>query len=136
PLLRLVVVALDQPRAVLVAHALVLRRVELHVVHVLALRAGAPPRQPPHDLVVRRVDPQHGGERAPARAMTCTSVSSWLRPSSRRSSISAWPMVRGKSSRRKPLSASPESNRDGITSQISSSGTSSPCSLSSLHFSP
>src|SRR5919112_2992202 len=58
----LVVVALDEPRAVLVAHALVLRRGELHVVDVVPLRAGPPPRQPAHDLVVRRLDQEHGGQ--------------------------------------------------------------------------
>src|SRR5690349_3643891 len=39
--LRLVVVALDQAGAVLVAHALALRRVELHVVEVAVLHAYA-----------------------------------------------------------------------------------------------
>ena len=64
--LGLVVVALDQPRAVLVADALVLRRVELHVVDVLALRAGAPAGQPPDHLVVGRLDQEHRGELAAA----------------------------------------------------------------------
>ena len=63
-------------------------------------------------------------------------MSSRPRLSSRRSSISAWPIVRGKPSRRKPLSASPESNRSAITSQISSSGTRSPESMYSLAFLP
>ena len=48
------------------------------------------------------------------------------RLSSACSSISAWPIVRGKPSSRKPSSASPESSRSSITSQISSSGTRSP----------
>src|SRR5579872_2952716 len=56
----LVVVALDQARAVLVANAVVLRRVELDVVVVAGLHADAAARQPPHDLLVGHVDEQRG----------------------------------------------------------------------------
>ena len=63
-------------------------------------------------------------------------MSSRPRLASASSSISAWPIVRGKPSSRKPSSASPESNRSAITSQISSSGTSSPRSMYSLAFLP
>ena len=56
-------------------------------------------------------------------------MSSRPRPSSVFSSISAWPIVRGKPSSRKPSSASPESSRSAITLLISSSGTSSPASM-------
>jgi hypothetical protein len=64
--LRLVVVALDESRAVLVADALVLRGVELHVVHVLVLHALAPSREAPDHLVVADLDQQHRGEQPSA----------------------------------------------------------------------
>src|SRR5215211_4132555 len=63
--LRLVVVPLDQPRAVLVADAVVLRGVELDVVDVLVLHADPPPGQAPDHLLVRDVDQEGGGQRAP-----------------------------------------------------------------------
>src|SRR3954465_13261413 len=63
--LRLVVVALDQPRAVLVTDALVLRRVEVDVVDVAVLDAYAASGDPLDDLVVRGIDQKHRGQRAP-----------------------------------------------------------------------
>ena len=82
-----------------------------------ARTGAAPPR--------RRAPRSAAPRSAPGRG--CRAVSS---------SISAWPIVRGKPSSRKPSSASPESNRSAITSQISSSGTSSPASMYSLAFLP
>src|SRR5829696_5559229 len=64
-LLRLVVLALRERLAVLVAAALVLGRVELHVVQV-AVRALAAPREALDHGVVRRVDQQRGGQPAAA----------------------------------------------------------------------
>ena len=64
--LGLVVVALDQPRAVLVADALVLRRVEVHVVEVAVLDADPPAGEPADHLLVGGVQQQRGGETAVA----------------------------------------------------------------------
>ena len=47
---------------VLVAHALGLGRVEVHVVHVPALRARAATREAAHDLLVRRLDQERRQE--------------------------------------------------------------------------
>src|SRR3954453_14215785 len=63
--LRLVVVALDELGAVLVADALTLGRVELDVVGVPVLRAGAPAGQAADDLLVGHVDEQDRGQLAP-----------------------------------------------------------------------
>src|SRR3954471_2830735 len=60
--LRLVVVALDQARPVLVADVLALRWVEIHVVEMAVLHADAAAAEPPHHLVVRRVEQQRGGD--------------------------------------------------------------------------
>jgi hypothetical protein len=62
--LGLVVVALDQRRAVDVAAALVLGRVELDVVDAAGLR-DAPAGQAADDLLVGRLDQQHRGELPP-----------------------------------------------------------------------
>ena len=62
--LRLVVVALDEPRAVDVAAALVLGRVELDVVDVAGLDAHAPAGDAAHELLVGHVDQQHRGDAA------------------------------------------------------------------------
>src|SRR5687767_10042818 len=59
-----VVVALHELRPVDVAHALVLRRVGLHVVDVALLRAGAPAGDAADDLVVGHVDEQRGAQLA------------------------------------------------------------------------
>ena len=67
--LLLVVVALDQAGAVLVADALVLGRVELDVVDVgRVLDAHAPAGEAPHELVVGHVDQERAGE-VPAEAV-------------------------------------------------------------------
>ncbi len=60
--LGLVVVALDQPRAVLIAHVVVLGRVELDVVVVPRLDAHTPAAEPPHQLLVGHLDQQHRGD--------------------------------------------------------------------------
>src|SRR3954464_14226301 len=62
--LRLVVVALHELRAVLVADSLVLRRVELDVVEVPVLGADAAAREAADHLVVGHVD-QEGSREAP-----------------------------------------------------------------------
>jgi len=64
--LGLVVIALYELRAVLVADVLVLGRVELDVVDVAVLLADAPAREPPDDLLVGRLDDQRRRERAVA----------------------------------------------------------------------
>src|SRR4051794_7694814 len=58
-----VVLALVQRLAVDVAAVVVPRRVVLDVVHV-AVRAHAPPRQPPHDVVGRHVDEERRAQAA------------------------------------------------------------------------
>jgi hypothetical protein len=63
--LRLVVVALDQPRTILVADVLSLRRVELDVVVVALLDADPPTAEPALDLLVRDVEEQHRGDPPP-----------------------------------------------------------------------
>src|SRR3954471_12682581 len=60
--LGLVVVALDELRAVLVTDALVLGRVEVDVVDVARLLAHAAAGDPFDDLLVRRLDEQHRGQ--------------------------------------------------------------------------
>ncbi len=72
--LLLIVLPLDQARAVLVADALVLGRVELQVVDVAALRAHPAATQAAHHLVVGDLDQEHRqqspfqrGERIPQR---------------------------------------------------------------------
>src|SRR3954449_9099696 len=62
--LGLVVVALDELRAVLVTDALVLGRVEVDVVDVARLLAHAAAGDPFDDLLVRRLDEQHRGQPA------------------------------------------------------------------------
>ena len=62
--LRLVVVALDEARAVDVAAAFVLRRIGLDVVHAAGLDAHAPPGDAPHEILVGHVEQQHRGDAA------------------------------------------------------------------------
>src|SRR6185312_14259016 len=57
--LRLVVVALDQARAVDVAAALLLRRIALDVVDAARLHAHAPARYAVDERLVRDVEQQH-----------------------------------------------------------------------------
>ena len=62
--LRLVVVPLDQPRAILVADSFALGRIELDVVVVAGLDAHPPPREPALDLLVGHVQEQDGRDPA------------------------------------------------------------------------
>src|SRR5450755_410595 len=62
---RLIVVALNQARAVLVADSLVLGRIELGVVVVPRLHTHPSPGQPTHKLLVGHVDQQRGGHASP-----------------------------------------------------------------------
>src|SRR5947209_383918 len=63
--LGLVVVALDQARAVLVADPLALRGIELDVIEVLVLHADAAPGQAADHLLVRHLDLERRGEPPP-----------------------------------------------------------------------
>ena len=93
--LLVVVVALDQARAVLVADALALGRVEVDVVDVPALGAHAAPAEAAHDLLVGHLDQQRRGQ--PALAVSASASPS----------ASACCSLRGKPSSRKPSRASP-----------------------------
>ncbi len=114
--LLLVVLALDQPRAVLVADALVLGGVELHVVDVAGvLHAHPPPGEPAHEL--RRRAPRSAAPPCSRRLEALERLLQRVAPAPRCGGSRPAGTRRGRPRRR---------SRSVIMPMITSSGTSSP----------